>query len=136
MPLVAGKKHVRSSSTCLPVPPRCVSVGSHTSSFSSFAPSFTYGVTSTLNGVLPPSCGTSVASCPFTNTCARKSTRSKLRIVRKPFFGWTVNVRRYQIWSSGSTFRRTPESGVSTPNGTRIVPSYFVGRSETADVIA
>ena len=94
------------------------------------------GVASTLNGTLPPAWGTSVTSCPFTNTCARKSTRSKLRIVRKPFRGCAVNVRRYQIWSSGFTFRRTPESGVSTPNGTRIVPSYFAGSSASTDTIA
>jgi hypothetical protein len=45
-------------------------------------------------------------------------------------------VRRYQIWSLGDTLRLTPERGVSTPNGTRIAPSYFFGSSDTADVIA
>jgi hypothetical protein len=39
----------------------------------------------------------------------------------------TVNWRRYQMRSSGSTRRATPDRRDSTENGTRILPSIACG---------
>ena len=48
--------------------------------------------------------------------------------MRSPGFGSHVIVRVYQRNWSGSSRRPTPESALSRQNGTRILPSHFVGR--------
>ena len=80
------------------------------------------------NGSWPPSCGRP-ASTPLTHSIVRKSDCSKWRISRSPFFTLASKLLLYQIVWSGSRSLPTPESALSTGNGTRISPSHFRGRA-------
>ena len=118
----------------MPVEPNApVSVGSHTSTVSSFAPSTALSVMSITHGSFIDSCGTSSSSWPR-NACARKSTESKCRSVRTPGFFDTLIVRRYQRNSSGARSRPTPESFDSSANGTTILPCHAVGRATVFEI--
>ena len=140
MPLTAGWKLPVGSSICLPVVPRWEQVGSQTFTSRMFSPLRTKGEMSRVNGAAVPECGTSVASSPFTKTCARKSTLSKCRSVRMDDGGHprtpVLNFLRYQIWSFSVTLRPTPERADSGGNGTRISPSKADGLSASAGMIA
>ena len=127
--------HPRGLKVCLPCEPMKSVVGSQIETTSSFAPFFTRSVTSYVNGICPPSCGTP-ASTPLTNTIARKSACSKWRRRRVPGCTSASNDLLYQRVSCGSRRRPTPESELSITNGTRISPSHADGTPGASRVTA
>jgi len=85
-------------------------------------------VMSSENGVCPPRCPPT--NLPSSHTSAFQSTAPKCSSTRRPAHAaGNANSRRSHRTRSGPTVLPTPDSALSTQNGTRILPANAAGAS-------